>query len=333
MGERFLQFYRGKLKKEYKFALFSSFIIALLIHIYKFTNTLPHHDSLLNYYSDQNVLKSGRWALSLACSFSSYFDLPWVVGVLSCIFIALTVVLIVAIFKIENPIVILLTGALISSSPAITDVLFYLYTADGYMIAMFLAALSVYFSVVPEKRISRLILSGVCICISCGIYQAYVPFGLVLAVCYFINVLFSGNHDKKDCLKWVLRQAIIYISALAAYYIIWKICLHINGTTATTYQGISEVGKFSFSLLQNGLVQSVKSLLLYFFEWNIFEHGLNVYSVLNILFFIALFSGIVIATIKSGILKRKWAVVLLVLCLLAIVPFACMWHFTSDSVS
>ena len=86
MGEGILTHYRTKLAKEYKGAFWMTFIAALLIHFYKFTNTLPNHDSLYNYYSEQNSLGLGRWALSLACSMSSYYDLPWVNGLLSCVF-------------------------------------------------------------------------------------------------------------------------------------------------------------------------------------------------------------------------------------------------------
>ena len=40
------------LDKNVKMAFLSTTIIGLLIHIYKFTNTLPNHDSVYNYYSD-----------------------------------------------------------------------------------------------------------------------------------------------------------------------------------------------------------------------------------------------------------------------------------------
>jgi hypothetical protein len=39
MGEVFLRFYKQKLKKEWKTAFFSTFIVALLVHLYKFVNT------------------------------------------------------------------------------------------------------------------------------------------------------------------------------------------------------------------------------------------------------------------------------------------------------
>ena len=99
MGEAILNFYNSKIKKQYKIAFISSFFISLMIHLYKFANTLPNRDSLYNYYSDQNVLQAGRWALSWACGISSYYDLPWVNGLMSCFFLALTVVVIVSLLK------------------------------------------------------------------------------------------------------------------------------------------------------------------------------------------------------------------------------------------
>ena len=76
MGTELLTFYREKIKNTWKIAFYSAFFIGLLVHIYKFTNLLPNHDSLYNFYSSQNMVASGRWFLSIACSLGSYFDLP-----------------------------------------------------------------------------------------------------------------------------------------------------------------------------------------------------------------------------------------------------------------
>ena len=332
MGEELLQFYRTRLKKEYKSAFTFTFFCVLIIHLYKFVNTLPCHDSVYNYYSSQNMLGSGRWALSLACGMTSYFDLPWVIGLFSCVFIAMTVVVIVALFQLKNPILIGLIGALFAASPATTETFFFLYTADGYMIAMFLAAMAVYFSKIEEKRFSKWILSGVCICVSCGIYQAYVSFALLLAVCYFIDGLLQNKYSKQVCFKWILCQAALYITSLSAYYIIWKLCMYFSGTVATDYQGISEVGKISLDLLISGVLNSLKSILFYFLQWNVLEHGFTLYSVLSILFVMFMTIGLIVSCMKSGIFKRKWAVGLLIFSLLVIVPFAGIWHFVSKYV-
>lgn len=332
MGEGILVFCRKRIGREHKNAFISTFFITLLIHLYKFSNTLLNHDSVFNYYSDQNMLGSGRWALSLACGISSYWDLPWVNGLLSCVFIALTVVVIVALLKLKNPVLIGLIGALLAASPATTETFFFLFTADGYMIAMFLAALAVYLSRMEETRKSRVLLSGVCICISCAIYQAYVSFALLLAVCYFIDTLLQNNYSKQECYKWIYRQIIVYTTSLAVYFIIWKLCMRFSGTVANDYQGISEVGKLDISLFIHGLLASIQSIILYFLQWNVLEHGFTLYSVLSIVFLIAMAAVILISCHRSGIWSKKWAVILLVLCLIGIVPFSCIWHFVSVSV-
>lgn len=332
MGEEFIRFYKTKLQKEYKTAFFSTFVIAILIHLYKFVNTLPNHDSVYFYYGDMNVLGSGRWALSLAGGISSYYDLPWVIGLLTCLYMALTVVVIVALFKMKNPVLIGLTGALIAAAPTTTETMFYLFTADAYMLAMLLSALAVYFARIEETHKGSRILSCVCVCISCGIYQAYLSFALVLSLCYFMDVLLQNKHSKQACFKWVWQQVLIYGAALAAYYGLWKLIMFISGTEPNAYQGISEVGKISVGLLVNGAVKSVVTTIRYFLQWNVLEHGIGLYSILCILFLLVMAGGLVVSSVRSGLLKRKWAVVLFVLCVAAIVPFACIWHFVSASL-
>ena len=71
MGNKWFACYQSKVKKEWKTAFKATFLIGLLIHAYKFVNTLPSHDSLYNVYSSQNMAKLGRCFLSVACGFSS----------------------------------------------------------------------------------------------------------------------------------------------------------------------------------------------------------------------------------------------------------------------
>ena len=110
------------------------------MHMYLITNNVESGDAVYNYYHDQNMTMSGRWALSFFCSFSSYFHLSWFSGLIAILFMSLTVVVLIKIFKIKNPIVIGLMGGLLVSSTFITDIMRFIYTADGYMIAMFLAS-------------------------------------------------------------------------------------------------------------------------------------------------------------------------------------------------
>lgn len=335
MGSEILAFYREKLKKEWKLAFYSAFVMGLLVHLYKFTNLLPNHDSLYNFYSSQNMVASGRWFLSIACGFSSWFDLPWVNGLLSLVFMGLTAAMVAEVFRMKNPVLILLSSGLQVSFPAITATMAYEFTADGYMIAMALAALSVCLTrmeYIDRKHWLKMVLSAVCICLCCGIYQAYVSFAFVLAVCYFMLELLENRREEKLYWKWIGTQIMVYIGALAAYYVIWKLCLSVQGFSASTYQGIDRVGVMRAGGILSGFGKILRDFVRFFLEWNILDHGVTVYSVLNILFLICFAAGMIVAVFKSGILKRKGHLVLLILCLAAL-PVGCyIWYLTSPDV-
>ncbi len=335
MGSEILTFYQNNIKKNWKIAFASAFIMGLLVHIYKFTNLLPNADALYNFYSNQNMAASGRWFLSVACGFSSWFDLPWVNGVMSLLFMGLTAAMVAEVFRMENPVLILLSSGLLVSFPAITATMAYEFTADGYMLAMALAAFSVCLSrmeYIGKAHWKKLVLSAVCICLSCGIYQAYVSFAFVLAVCYFITELLEHRREEAAYRKWIGAQIVIYGCALAGYYLIWKLCLKFMGFTPASYQGIDRVGIMGAGDLLSAVVKIIADFVKFFIEWNILEHGVTVYSVLNILFLLA-FAGVLLAAAwKSGILKRKGHLLLLLLCIVAL-PVGCyLWYLTSPDV-
>ena len=332
MGTQLLALYHERVKKEWKIAFLSTFIIGLLVHIYKFTNNLPNHDSLFNYYSSQNMVGLGRWFLSIACSFSSYFDLPWVIGLFSVVLIALTAVVIAELFEMKNPVLIVICGGLLVSFPAITETFFFEFTADGYMLAMLLAAVSVLLTRLgnEKNRILCAVLSGVCICLSCGIYQAYVSFALVLALGYFIFELLEYRFEKKAYHRWILTQIVVYIAAMAAYLVIWKVCMAVEGYSISTYEGISDLGNISPFTLLSAAYQAIKSFILFFVEWNFLRYGFTVYSGLNFLFLIFAAFVVLYAIFKSRIFKKGVHLLLLLACGVAI-PFAVfIWTFASD---
>lgn len=342
MGKSLINFYRNKVKLQWKLAFTSTFIIGLLVHMYKFTNTLLNHDSVYNFYSNQNMVGSGRWFLSVACGISSFWDLPWINGLLSVIYIALTVVVIVALFKIENPVVIILTGGLVSTFPAVTETLFYGFTADGYMLAMLFASLAVYFSTFERKEIKYTLLSIVLVSLCCGIYQAYVSFGLLLMFFYFINEVFENRRTNKDCFKYIARQACIYLFGLILYYVMWKVCMHFQNVNATSYQGINEVSDlsgFSFSLawLIDGFKTCIKTILKVGFEIRVVGGKLSfkevtLYGALNIALMAVLVVSLIFIAFKSKLYKRKLQMFFVIGALFLCIPAAGMWIFASEKV-
>lgn len=279
------------------------------------------------------MVNLGRWALSFFCGITSYYDLPWIIGIVSSFFIALTAVVIVALFKIRHKAAILCTCGILAAAPATTETFFFLYTADGYMIAMFLAALSTYLSRMGQKDTQCWILSAICLCLSCATYQAYVSFALVLMICEIILALFRNQIQKDEFKTWLLKSFLVYLSALAVYAIVWFVLLHFTDAAASSYQGISEVGTLSFGLITHGIIGSIQDTIRYFLQSNVLKNGWTVYAFFNVLFLLSAVFAFYQAYSKSPMRKKKSGLLLLILCILLIVPAACLWNFTSTALS
>lgn len=306
MGEGIIRFYHEKVKKSWKIAFISAFLVGLIVHMFRFVNVLPNHDALYNYFSTQNMVASGRWFLAVACAPSSYFDLPWMIGILSLLYMSLTAVVITEIFEMKNPVLIVLCSGMLVSFPAITDTMSFEFTADGYMLAMLLASLSVLFTRIDrmqeytrDKRY-MLVLPSICICFACAIYQAYISFAYVLAVCYFITELLDNRYTTRDYITWIVIQVLSYLIAVAGYYLIWQIAMSMQNVEITTYLGVDKAFHLDVSTLVLRIKNCIYSFAKFFIEWNFFELGLTPYTTLNLLF--------IFLTLWGGILgnKRKW---------------------------
>lgn len=332
MGEGLIYFYKNKIRKEHKLSFVITFIFTLLIHAYKFANYLPIADSLHFNYSSSDIIQSGRWFLSIACSISSYFDLPWVLGILSCIYIAVTTVIIVSLFKVKNPIIIILISGLFASSTCTTDTIMYLYTADGYFLSMLLATLAVYLTRIEKKRIFPKLIAIILLCLSCGIYQAYITFAILLIICEFIMLLLDDKYSTKEIFFWLLKLILINVIALTIYYVIWQYALYIKNLKPSNHLGISEVGTFSIMNLEHGLYNTFLTFMNFFLLMGVNEIEIVPYNFLNIVFLIVAIITILITILRKKIYKNFIKLLLITVSLLLIIPCSSFWHFTSLSL-
>ena len=74
---------------EWKVCFYSALIVGIIAHLYKITNWLPNWDSLVFRYDSQNMIGLGRWFLPVVCSFSSFYDLPFLNGIIAILFHAM----------------------------------------------------------------------------------------------------------------------------------------------------------------------------------------------------------------------------------------------------
>jgi len=254
-----LEDFKDNLKKEWKVAFFSAFLMGVLIHLPAFISDIPNHDGLASMYFDQNMITSGRWFLSVACAFSSFYTIPWVIGLFSIFWISITCVLLVEIFEVHNSIHIIILGGIFVSFPALASTYAYIFTADGYMLGLFLSVLAVYLvKRYPEKGF---IVGGICLAFSLGIYQAYISLTMLLALYILVNHFLKVN-DIKSNLVYTCKTLGMGLIGAVLYYVILRFLLVIEGKTLDTYQGISDMG---FSDVGNPI--SLKAIYIDFLDF------------------------------------------------------------------
>ena len=102
MPEEILGQLKKKIQPQWKICFLSGLMAGFVAHFYKLTNWLPNWDSLVFRYDKQNMLAMGRWFLSVAAAPSSYYDLPWLAGLMTIVFYALGAVCICRMFEVRK---------------------------------------------------------------------------------------------------------------------------------------------------------------------------------------------------------------------------------------
>lgn len=233
-----------RLPEKVSFGFSSSCIIFLLVHIYHFTNFSMNRDNALfgngigGLYGRGGGVESGRFLLALTNSLSGDYAMPWVVGLLSTLYFALTVCVLVLLFKIRHKGTILLLALLLASFPASACTLSYTYTADSYFLAILLASAGVLLT----RRLRWGWLPGAAlIAASLGIYQAYFPFAAALAVISLLFFFLQETLSPKEILLSAIRSVAALLLALVLYKYLLELLLHITGKTLDSYAGIDHM--------------------------------------------------------------------------------------------
>ena len=169
----------GKIRKEWKAAFLGCFLAGLLVHMPVLLSDIPNHDGLDSMYFDQNMITSGRWFLTVACGISSYYTIPWFIGLLGLFYLSCAAAAVCELLEVRKAWAGAVVGCLMAVFPAVASTFAYVFTLDGYMMGILLAVLAVLFT----KKLRLGFLPGaVCLALSMGIYQAYLPVAMILSL-------------------------------------------------------------------------------------------------------------------------------------------------------
>lgn len=324
--EHFIDLIKNKIKKDWLFAFSSAFFTGLIIHLFRLTNHLLTWDSVYNFHDSQNIIHLGRCFLTLSCGIGSYYDLQWVNGLLSLVYLSLTCVCLTEIFSLRGRVSIFLISALTVSFPTVASTFAYMYTADGYFLAMLFVTLAVLFTIRYRKGwIAGLFL----IAAAYGSYQAYISYAIMLILTWTILQLLFTETTVKETLRYWGRFLLMGGPGTAFYLICNKVLSAIEGVAASDYNGISTMS------LPDGprLVQAVKDCIIdfvYFFFGPL--DTMNLYKILNAALMILLAALLIRLVLQSKIYRTPDRFVMILFCLIAM-PFVCsIIYFLSPEV-
>ena len=293
-----------------KIAFISCFFIGLLTHLFMLTNKLPNHDDIKQIVDDMARPTSGRWFLFLPTSFSSDFSLPWVNGLLCLFYISVSAAIVVKCLHIKSSFNSVLIGGIMITFPTVCTTLSYMNSADGYFFALLLACIAVYLA---DKYPLGFLPSILLITLSLGIYQAYFPFAIALAVGVLLRTIIVVPLPR-----FFIVKASKFIVFLALGLLLYMIITKAIPTELSSYMGIDKMGEFNLSELPAMVIGSYQNTFEFFFfkTMNLDLYALR-HMILATMFFIV---GLPIYTHKLYLSKLNLIFYLL---LIITLPISC----------
>ena len=308
MPEQIINKIKKSILSQWKVCFISALVMGLIAHLYKITNWLPNWDGLVFRYDAQNMISMGRWFLPVVCAPSSFYDLPFIAGIMAIIFHGLGAVCICKMFGVRKNITAALIGAAVATFPTVTSVMMYGYVADGYALAFLFSCVA---AMLLTKDKPCYIGALVLIALSCGIYQAYITVTIMLLLLSLILELIYKNTAVKKVIFKSLKFLLTGVLGMALYYLVMTVLLNITGTALLEYQGFDNATSLKGIDIAGALYTIKESFVSYFFD---FSAGPNVFGVINCIVFV-----LTLVLYLTDVIKNKLGIAkILMLCIFVI---------------
>lgn len=307
-----------------KIPLATATLTGFLAYMFAFTNKYMSHDEVQGLFSKGGAAESGRWVLNLIDAVFPNLSMPWIYGVISILFIAVGVSLMVSIFEIQNKLLQGLLAGCVVVFPSLISVMSYMFTSTVYTMAFFLAVVGVW--MVTRWNKWWFLAGCACMVLSLATYQGFVALSASLLVIFLIQKLMRG-----DDLSAVIRQGFIslgfLILSLGIYYLSTKVVNWYLGLSMSSYA----TDRIQFDLLE--IPEKTVTAYRFFLESLLdHRHGLVPSSFSRLLHLICLICciGMVVLWFLND-KQKEWGRCALLVVLLLLVPLAinCMYLFTS----
>ncbi len=317
----------GKLKipGSVRFCFTVSFVLFLLIHFYWFKEKYMFADDTLVVTGwTWGYLDVGRWLLAFVREISGRYSIPWFTGMLSALYMAAALSLLVGIFEIQRKTAVFLTALSLIAFPAIAREVQYISHIDAMMLSLLLACAGCFFTL--KRPRFGFLAGGLFFCLSMGIYQAYYTFAIPVLLFY---ILISCVRGEEGWFKTGLKSIGALLIGVVGYKLVLDAVLKLTQTEMKTgvYSGADTMWSFTPLTLLQRAGTAYKEFFRFFF---VNDKPLVTWG------YIALFAACVLLGVYLAWMRgvhRDWKKLLCSIGMTLLLPLACASiHLMTDAV-
>ena len=310
--------------KRIKMCFLSAFICGLFAHIYALTNHLYNYDELWHTPTGFGTgLEVGRWALSITVwiqkvLFDDCFTIPFINGTLTIILYAVAACFVVSALDIKDEFYAIVVGGLMTTFPAFTCRMVFMFTTHYYAIGIAMAAAGAWIIAKKKLNILKVMIAIALTVYGMAIYQANFTTAVCILVGNLLVWLITENVELKTAIKKCINY-VLYLGACMALFLAGsKIALSITGKQMETYENLDKMGQLSMEQLIEGIIRCYKT----FFKLPIIDvYSMNPNRIVKIAFLIC-FLVFLYTFVKVWMMKKEVYLKVLVSLIFAVLPIA-----------
>ncbi len=292
-------------------------VVSMIVHFQLYALMITGPDTLINsMYHNPNGWEVMLLRFGLVCVqfLKGNVVSPVFATLISSVFLAITVNLVIDIFDIKNKYFKYLLAIIFAVAPNFSATLTFFYCSDAYMLGMLLATLSIYLLRKYKDKKYMILVSSVLLMFSIAMYQTYLSVALVLCIATVILDILNQK-DAKEIFRFLLRSIVMIIIGTVLFYITAHIILAIFGFQASSYGGADSIGLKTIFTIPEHIAESYQSFFNYFFTDKMIPNtiwGTNI-------FYAIIFASAIIASITVISKNKLWRKIA-VICFIIILP-------------
>lgn len=309
-----------KHRKEFLICVFAVFCLGMMAHAYQFLNFQLSHDSLDGLYvlgaENAHKIDLGRVFMpAYRALFQGTFTMPWLIGILTLVWISLGVYMVVSMFDIKKTSMIVMIGGLMTVNITVTAICAtFMHDLGAYMFGTMLGCLAAW---AWKKQIKGwYIIGAIGTAISIGMYQANASVTITLIMIAIILRLLEGEKTKKVILSGVTGASMVLVGGIL-YLLSVKAITSLTGIElASRANSVSALYNLRISEIPRFILATYVDWWDYFVQPNVTWINPGVTKIVMMLLLGIVVIAIVCALVKSECSKWNKVLSLIIILLL-----------------